>query len=246
MSDRDGDQGPQRRSGRRRLGWTAARLGVLLAILAALVVYLTLPGGAAHRSAAGCIAAKSVPEVKRVRASEVGGLRETVARVLPQRVGRLYEEGTVKASVAWTDAEPAPPALSPHEPRPAGYEMRWWAPNGDDVVADVLVFRTPAHAQRYLALASGTHCRDQASRQPALRPPQGRNLSWLNPERVLQADVFMARGARVYRIADAPAGRSPEDVRTSGGLARAFSTIDLLACLIPSAGCTRVPNGTTT
>jgi hypothetical protein len=246
MSDQDGDQGPQRPPGGRRLGWTAVRLGVLLAILAALVVYLTLPGGATHGIAARCVAAKAAPEVKQVPASQVGALRETVARVLPQRVGRLYEEGTVRASVAWTDAEPAPPALSPHEPRPAGYEMRWWAPNGDDVVADVLVFKTPAHAQRYLALASSTRCREQASQQPAPRPPLARNLSWLNPERVLQADLFMARGPRVYRIADAPAGSSPQDVRTSGGLGRAFATIDVLACLLPSANCTRVPNGVTT
>jgi hypothetical protein len=225
------------------LGWSAARLGILLAILAALVVYLTLPGGSARHSAARCVAAKRVPEVKRVRASALGELRETVARVLPQRVGRLYEEGTVRASVAWTDENPAPPAVSPRAPRPASYEMRWWAPNGDDVVADVLVFKTPARAQRYLALAASTHCRDQATTQAAPRPPQGRNLTWLNPEGALQADLFLARGTRVYRIADAPAGRSPEDVRSSGGLGRAFATIDVLACLLPSADCTRVPRG---
>jgi hypothetical protein len=245
MSDQEGDQGPQRPAGRRRPGWTAVRLGVLLAILAGLVLYLTLPGGATKRSAAACVAAKGVPEVEKVRASALGELRETVARVLPQRVGRLYEEGTVRASVAWTDDNPEPPALSPHERRPAGYEMRWWAPNGDDIVADVLVFKTPARASRYLALASSTRCREKASQQAAPRPPEARNLAWLNPETVLQADLFMARGARVYRVADAPAGRSAEEIRKSGGLAHAFATIDVLACLIPAANCTRVPNGTT-
>ena len=120
--------------------------------------------------------------------------------------------------------------------------MRWWAPNGDDIVADVLVFKTPATAPR--ATSRWPRARAAASRRASrrrLRPPQGRNLSWLNPEGVLQADLFMARGARVYRIADAPAGRSPEEIRESGGLAHAFATIDVLACLLPSADCTRVP-----
>jgi hypothetical protein len=227
--------------------WLALRLGLLLAILAGLVVYLvSKPTDQAHSTASRCIAATDVPEVRQVPPKVLGGLREAVARAMPQRVGRLYEEGTVKASVAWTDDEPAPPATSPRAPRPAGYEMRWWAPNGDDVVADVLQFPSTAKAQRYIALAATSHCRNQAAGRAAARPPEGRNLSWLNPDGALQADVFLARGARVYRIADAPAGSSPEEVRTSGGLGRAFATIDVLACLLPSAHCVQAPNGVTT
>jgi hypothetical protein len=243
MTDLDADQGP-RRTGR---PWRAVRLGVLLAILAALVIYVVAsPGDAPRVSASRCVAATRVPEVQQVAPGALGGLREAVARVLPQRVGRLYEEGTVRAAVAWTDEEPAPPATSPRAPRPGGYEMRWWAPNGDDVVADVLVFSSPARAERFVALASSARCRDQASHGLAARPPLAQNLSWLNPDGALQADVFVARGARVYRIADAPAGTSPEQVRTSGGLGRAFATIDVLACLLPSAHCIQVPNGVTT
>jgi hypothetical protein len=247
MSDQDGDQGPQRAAGRRRRLWPAARLGVLLAILVALVAYVVArPGEATRRSATRCVAATGVPEVEQVAPGAVGGLREAVARVLPQRVGRLYEEGTVRAGVAWTDEEPSPPATSPRARRPGGYEMRWWAPNGDDVVADVLVFASPARAQRFLALASSSRCRDQAAHGAALRPPLAHNLSWLNPDGAVQADVFVARGARVYRVADAPAGSSPEQVRNSGGLGRAFATIDVLACLLPSAHCTQLPNSVTT
>ncbi len=223
------------------------RLGVLVLLLAGLVVYVVArPGRQARSSAARCVPQTLVPEVRQVPPGTLGGLREAVTRALPQRVGRLYEEGTVNAVVAWTDQEPAPPATSPHALRPAGYEMRWWAPNGDDVVADVLVFGSQSQAQRFVAVAASRRCRLQAKSGLASRPPEARNLSWLNPDGALQADVFLARGKRVYRIADAPAGSSPGEVRSSGGLGRAFATIDVLACLLPSAHCEQVPNGVTT
>jgi len=246
MSDRDGDQSPRRtRRGRRR---AAVLAGILLTCLVAAVVILGTRSSSSRPtvSAADCEATASVPEVEEVSPAVLGSLREDVARALPQRVGRLYEEGTVRSRVAWSDEEPSPPAASPRARRPAGYEMRWWAPNGDDVVADVLVFADSARARRYLVLASSAHCREQAGRSLALHPPLARNLSWLNPDGALQADVFMARGARVYRIADAPAGSSPKQVRSSGGLDHAFETIDVLACLLPSAHCTRAPAGVTT
>jgi hypothetical protein len=242
-----GDQEPQQEGRRRRRMWSAVRLGVLLAVLAGLVYYAVgRPGTHARRSASRCVPATALPEVGQVAPNALGGLRDAVTRALPQRVGRLYEEGTVKAVVAWTDQEPAPPATSPHALRPAGYEMRWWAPNGDDVVADVLVFASQSEAQRFVSAAASDRCRRQAKSGAAARPPEARNLSWLNPDGALQADVFLARGKRVYRIADAPAGSSPEEVRSSGGLARAFATIDVLACLLPSAHCVRLPGGVTT
>jgi len=239
MSDSDGDQRPPRGPGRRRL-W-ALSVVLLTCLGAAAVIAATRSHSSVRVSAVRCIGATPVPEVERVAPREVGGLREAVARALPQRVGRLYEEGTVSSGVAWSDEEPHPPALSPRQQRPAGYEMRWWAPNGDDVVADVLVFASPAQARRYLALASSSRCHEQAVRGLPLHPPLGHNLSWLNPDGALQADVFFARGSRVYRIADAPAGGSPEAVRTRGGLDHAFATIDVLACLLPSAHCTAAP-----
>jgi hypothetical protein len=252
MSEQDGDLGPQPAGGGRRRGWMAARLVVLLAILAALVVFLVLPSGssAPRRTAARCKGATRVPEVSRVAASEIGALREAVSRVLPQRAGRLYEEGTVTARIAWNDEKPSPPALSPAERRPGGYEMRWYAPNGVDIVGDVLVFSTPARANRFLALASSAACRGSAAQLAAPRPPAGRNLAWVNPSGVLQADLFMARGTHVYRVAEASDGaprvRSPrERIRPNAALARVFATINVLACLLPEAHCTRVQNGTT-
>jgi hypothetical protein len=210
---------------------------VLLGVLVALVAYLALNGssGVSRRTSA-CMGQRGAPVVRQVAPGKLSPLREQLARLVPQRVARLYEEGTVLAASAWTDEEPAPPAVSPTALRPAGYEMRWWAPNGDDVVADVLVFADAAHAQRFLSLASSARCRRKASPQGAASPPLARNLSWLNPEGAAQADVYMARGERVYRIADAPAGQATGNIQPES-LARAMLTIDTLACLLPGARC---------
>ena len=249
MSEQDGDLGPQPSGGGRRRGWTAARLGLLLAVLAGLVVFLVLPGSSApKRTAVAC--RTSFPEVRGVSAAQLGDLREAVSRVLPQRAGRLYEEGAVTARVAWSDEQPSAPAVSPTAQRPGGYEMRWNAPNGIDIVGDVLVFSTPERAQRFLAIASSKVCHGASTQLAAPRPPGGRNLAWVNPDGLVQADLFMARGTHVYRVAEAlsasPTVHSPrEAVRPSEGLARVFATINVLACLLPAANCTQVPNGTT-
>ncbi|HXB16258.1 MAG TPA: hypothetical protein VNV44_11015 [Solirubrobacteraceae bacterium] len=252
MSEQDRDLGPQPSGGGRRRGWTAARLCVLIAILAGLVVFLVLPNGssAPRRTAARCASTTSVPEVRRVPAKELGALREAVSRVLPERAGRLYEEGAVTARIAWTDERPSPPTVSPAASRPAGYEMRWNAPNGVDILGDVLVFSTPARAQRFLTLASSTFCHGTATQVAAPRPPAGRNLAWVNPDGLLQADLFIARGTHVYRVTEAsgggPTARSAQEaVRPDAGLARVFATINVLACLLPAADCTRVPSATT-
>jgi hypothetical protein len=242
MSDLQSDHRPPRRSRGRLRSWTALGLCVVLAGVLA-VVLLTRSGSSQTSSASNCLTKVALPEVVHVTPSQLGDMREEVARVLPERVGRLYEEGTVRASAAWSDEDPSPPATSPTASRPAGYEMRWWAPNGDDVVADVLVFASPSRARRFLVLASSTRCREHAVGAATTRPPLARNLSWLNPDGALQADMFMVRGARVYRVADAPAGGSPEEVRSSGGLRHAFATIDVLACLLPSAHCVPLQKG---
>lgn len=232
MSDEHRDPAPERRSrpSRRTVG-----MGVLAVALVGLLVYLVLPGASGPRGLAAC-AGRGAPQVGHLAPRELSPLRESVARVLPQRVGRLYEEGTVTAASAWSDEQPAPPAVSPTARRPAGYEMRWWAPNGDDIAADVYVFSNPQTAQRFLRLAAGASCRRSAHQGVAPHPPLSRNLTWLNPDGAAEADVYLARGSRVYRVADAPSGQRSARHR-SGFVARALYTIDTLACLLPEAHC---------
>lgn len=222
----------RKRSAARRRGGRGSRLLLVpAACLAGLLIYVLLPGAGGPAALASCTA--GAPAVLRVAPQRLGGLREAVARVLPDRLGRLYEEGAVTGATAWSDDEPLPPAVSVTARRPAGYEMRWWAPDGDDVVADVYEFANGKAAQRFLDLAGSGRCRRRAREQPSERPAQARNVSWVNPDGASEVDLYMARGPRVYRVADAPAvspGRGPQ-------LARALYTIDLLACLLPEAGC---------
>jgi hypothetical protein len=191
--------------------------------------------GSATVAAVSCFDA-GTPKVARVHAHGLVALRASVLRVLPQRVGRLYEEGTAGAANAWSDADPAPPPVSSSALRPAGYEMRWIAPNGDDVAATVLSFSSAGKARSFMALATSTRCRTHGAQAFAARPPRARNLAWVNPDGIAEADVYLARGRRVYRVADAPANQQ-DGQAGSAELGRSFFTIDALACLLPGAQC---------
>ncbi len=152
---------PQKTVARRRSGGRWRLFGTVLAACIAGALALVLLTGGTGKSGARHLAAcagEGAPKVQNVAGRELGRLRASVVRVLPQRVGRLYEEGTIGGSSVWTDASPSGPTVSPTAKRPGGYEMRWWAPNGDDVVADVLVFADPATAARFLELAAGARC----------------------------------------------------------------------------------------
>lgn len=233
MGDKD-RQAPGARPPRSGRGTLPRALG--LACLIGLLGYILIDRvGSDGGSSSGCPSAQ-IPEVARVAPTQLGALRASVVRVLPARVGRLYEEGPVLAGYAFTDDTPLAPALSPTARRPAAYEMRWWSPNRDDIVADVFVFADPASAGRFMELALSTRCRRSAAQAPTARPSQAGNLSWLNPDGHPQADVYLTRGNRVYRVADVPAGARASSVHP-GRLHRAFYTIDALACLIPGAGC---------
>jgi hypothetical protein len=230
VSDSDSDASV-RRGLRARPGVVAAV--VLLGCVAAFVLLAVKPGAGGSR--ARC-PSELGSEVAMVPASELGPLRERVARVLPGRIGRLYEEGTIVARNAWSDNEPLAPGLSPIAPRPAGYEMRWWSPSGDDIVADVWQFADAAGAGVFIQRALSTRCRRAAAQVPLSHPLQAGNLTWVNPDAVAEADVFLQRGALVYRVADVPRGASDAPL-PARRLARALYTIDALVCLIPHAGC---------
>jgi hypothetical protein len=207
-------------------------VGLAAALLASLIA-LAACGGAARATA--CVT--GAPEVPRVAAAALGSLRASVARVLPERVARLYEEGTIVSGDAWSEDEPAPPAVSASADRPGGYEMRWWAPDGDEVLADVFALGSAASAQRFLALAASPRCRRDAHERAAVRPPLARALAWINPRGAAEADVYMVRGTRVYLVADIPAGQPPTTPGGTATLAGAFAAIEVLACLLPGARC---------
>jgi len=215
---------------------STARILALPAVVA-LCSYLLLGcggHGSARLASSSCFGA-GTPEVARVHAHSLDALRASVLRVLPQRVGRLYEEGTAIAANVLSDQEPAPPPVSASALRPAGYEMRWVAPNGDDVVATALSFASASEAHRFLVLATSPRCRVHGAQASASRPPLARNLVWVNPGGVPEADVYLLRGDRVYRVGDVPARRREGAATT----ARTLFTIDALACLLPGAHCSQ-------
>lgn len=218
-----------------------ARLVALLAVLGGLAAYLLLThvlssGSSSPLSALSACLPRHRPQVERVAPRALGPLREAVVRVLPERLGRLYEEGTIESANAFNDDFPLPPPVSATQARPGGYEMRWWAPNGDDIVADVFVFASAGEAGRFLREASGTGCRLHAHAREAPLPPRSHNLTWLNPEHVTEADLYLRRGSRVYRVADVPPAQRGR-LASRRAIAHAFLTIDTLACLLPHASC---------
>ena len=107
------------------------------------------------------------PEVKSVPGADLAALRNTVTRIMPPRVGRVYEAGTITTSNLWSDDHPQRSSSSGSQAGsvPAGYEVRWWAldreGNEDDVVADVLEFATERQAEDALSRAASTRCRQR-------------------------------------------------------------------------------------
>jgi hypothetical protein len=85
--------------------------------------------------------------------------------------------------------------------------------------------------------AASGRCRVKGRLVAAARPPQARNVAWTNPYGFAEADVYLARGSRVYRVADVPAGEGGGSTARGSGLSHAFLTIDTLACLLPQARC---------
>jgi hypothetical protein len=225
-----------------RSGWRASqriRLALLLSCCLALALWLAAArtGALSHATARVPLCpGADAPHVVQVSAAELGELRASVARALPDRIGRLYEEGAVDGFDFWSDDSPSPPPTIAATPRSGGYELRWWAPNRDDVVADVLLFDTPAHAREFLLRAASPGCRPAARAANARWPSGARNLRWINPDGFAQADTMFARGARVYRVAIVQTGRAAR-TPTPVDLRRAFRFIDTLACLLPAAAC---------
>lgn len=238
-------------------GWWASsriRLALLLTGLTAASLALVsvrgglLDFGGGPPQASGAAFPRGCPgrdatEVASIPVHDLAALRNELARIMPPRVGRVYEMGTVRTSDLWSDDHPQPLPSSPATSVPAGYEIRWWAldrgGNEDDVVADVFEFATNRQAQDVLARAASTRCRSSGDAHAARRPSGARNLSWVNPDNAEQWDVLFVRGRRLYRIGDVPASyppsRGPKQQRLKQLAAEA--TGDMLACALPDAAC---------
>lgn len=224
-----------------------ARLTLLLAILAALIVFvLTTRVGAFGTSAGGgdvpaarstkCPSRAGAPAVASAGRAAWRGLREDLRGVMFGRGGRLYEQGIVAADYAWSDGEPGKRMSLPLGAHgPDAYELRWWAGDGNDVGADVFAFASAGQARDFFERASSADCRPMSAAFNASSPPGARDLVWRNPDGWQQEDVYLLRGPRVYRVAVVLAGagaRMRSADRTTG-----FSLVNGLACALPEAAC---------
>jgi hypothetical protein len=226
-----------------------ARMAVLLAGLALALVALldartdVLPGRPTSASADEGHYARCEDAAKASLASvDLAGIEQLRAdiRGITDRVsGRTYEAGTVAPQAVWSDSAPQRLELSTQAGGtwPASYEIRRFALDGDDVVADVFALGSPASAHRFFAQASSARCHLHGRSSAVGDPPLTRNLIWLNPDGFTQQDAFLQRGKLVYRVADVRAPRSGASPATEQ--AEGLDTVDRLACLLADAGCTR-------
>ncbi len=232
---------------RRELAWLTnerVRLVLLLAVLALLVVYafMVQPGplgigdGSATGQATGGCAAEEAPALASVSLTRLLALRSHLDRTMAgfEPGLRPYEEGLVSPASAWTDAEPvAGESQATTALWPAGYEMRWWLEGGDDLVADVFLFRDSRQARNFSVLIQRPRCgssRRVVSAAPA--PEAAHNLQWRNPLGLAQEDVYLQRGRRVYGVDVVKPGAGGGTVgRTRRA---AFALIDNFACGLSS------------
>lgn len=215
------------------------RLSLLVTVLAVLLLYL-LAGqvsglGLMGTSGSGptCGPAQG-PPLADVSPAQLIGLREAARSAMAGRYGRLYARGTVTTANAWTDDAPIAPTPGSAS-LPGGYELRWWARNLDDVGAAVYAFPSAAAAHAFFLHATSTRCRRQAQAAVASWPPGAVELSWRNPDRAMQEDVYLLRGARVYEVSDVRSEQTP--LGSAGERRAGFAVAESLACSLPQAGC---------
>ncbi len=228
-----------------------ARLPVLLICLAALLLYIVVDKphffatgvtnseiSATGIWARGC-PSNDAPQAEQINRTQLPELRTATNRVMRGRHGRVYEVGIVNADVVWSDSSPQPGTVAFRMASrvPAAYEMRWWAPNKDDVVADIFVFLRSNEARNFFDRASSPRCRMGSSSGEVIRPLNARDLAWVNPDQALEQDVFLVRGRRVYRIADVPPASPYLRNKTVQGLGATFDIINELGCGLPLSGC---------
>jgi hypothetical protein len=217
------------------------RLALLLAVLAGLGYYAVghgpwSGGGGEDAVASSPCASAEIPQLATVSAPQLSDLQEELAaRVARTERPDVYEQGRVGTDVAWSDNYPDGEIdWDPDATSPAGYEIRWWSAVANHGI-DVWEFSDEGEAETYFRSASSTACRRSAVAQWALQPTGSRNVEWLNPEGVMQEDLFLLRGERVYRVAFVRKWAGP--ISTPAKRQERFSRLNRLGCVL--FGCAR-------
>jgi hypothetical protein len=170
-------------------------------------------------------------EVERV--VDASGLRSLAGGGSPDM------SGPQDPMAAWSDQYPS--GASPHDPflvpALAGYEIRWWSREKVHEAADLFVFPSAGEASRYVHRATSTRCRHSgAISYPITEPAGAASMVWDNPLGYLQADVYFARGNRVYRVVVVPPGPTDQLPSEIDGR-RLLRTPEQTACRLSDAGC---------
>jgi hypothetical protein len=228
-----------------RLPWWMGRRVRLSALLLALVLtVLALTGTRSHLFPGATASARNrctrpvLPEVVSVDLAQLTALRASLLPVVTSVGGHRSPGGTVTPVGVRSGIAPQNLGLSRSTGGlwPAGYQLREHARSGDSVVADVLLFASPRQALRYVELTARADCRRPAITSDAPSPPEALNLVSLDFFAFTTYEALLARGPRVYRIAEVhpqrpPGGPSNREARA--GLSR----VDALACRLADAQC---------
>lgn len=219
------------------------RLLVLLLILAGLGAYAVAQrpwvgggGGAAVASPSNCPDI-DMPGLQTIDLARLDRLRGTItAEAVFGTELHSYEEGFVGTIAAFSDQEPTmQPINTSDQGVEAGYEIRWWTPGRHDVVADLWLFEDAGSAKDFIDLATSIRCRPAARETTAPAPADGIDLEWRNPFGVMQQDLYLARGSRVYRLGVVVAGAPEHPVVTTRR--EGFTLVNALGCQLLDLRC---------
>jgi hypothetical protein len=177
---------------------------IVLAVVAAFGAHKVFTAGTGRTAAACYPTGRPLPRWSLAKTQQM--VAATRVRYLVG-AGRVDVEGPQDPMAAWSDQVPS--SASSRDPflvpALAGYEIRWWSPEGVHEAADLFVFRTAGDAARYVRLTTTPRCRAAGTiSYPIAAPAGARSLIWDNPLGYLQADVFFSRGSRAYRVSEVP------------------------------------------
>ena len=241
-----------------RLTGQRVRLSVLLVCLGLAVLGLvksrsnfftessgTSAGIGASRTARTECAIGALPPVVSVHLDQLAELRASLLQIIATVGGQRASGGVMTPRRMWLGSTPQRVRLSrsPDGLWPGGYEIRQWAPGGNYIVVDVLLFARPNQARGYFDQFTNRRCNNATTQSAASRPPHARNLIAYELSSATSYFVFLTRGPYVYRIVDLRprhVGTRPSGAEQNTGL----STVDGLACALTVADCPRTSTET--